>query len=105
MLAAASTAISHSTASGLNIQPVRPARIAANALPEWLKASFRPTRSVNIFWPTMPSEMAPIADGKTASALPITACAPAISQKFGKKDIATAPTATAIAAPTTNPRF
>ena len=53
----------------------------------------------------MPSEIAPIAAGKIASALPIAACAPAISQKFGKSDIATDPTATTTAAATINPRF
>jgi hypothetical protein len=49
--------------------------------------------------------MAPTAAGNTASALPITACAVATTQKFGNKDIATAPTATVTAATTINARF
>ena len=105
ILAAASTAISHSTARGATSHPATPAAMAVNTLPAWSNASFRPIRRVNILGPTMPSEMAAIADGNTASALPMAACAAAISQKFGKNDIAIAPTATAMADTTINPRF
>jgi hypothetical protein len=49
--------------------------------------------------------MAPTAAGNTTSALPITACAAATSQKFGDEDIATAPIATVTAAMTINARF
>ena len=53
----------------------------------------------------MPSEIAPIAAGKIASELPITACAPATSQNFGNKDMTRAPPATATAAATISARF
>jgi hypothetical protein len=49
--------------------------------------------------------MTPTAAGNTASALPIAARAAATTQKFGDKDIATAPTATVTAAMTINARF
>ena len=83
ILAAASTAISHSTARGATSHPATPAAMAVNTLPAWSNASFRPIRRVNILGPTMPSEMAAIADGNTASALPMAAWL--AMRQFGKK--------------------
>ena len=105
MLVAASAATSQRTARGARSHPATPAAIAVKALPAWLNASFLPTLLVNSSGPTIPKEIAPTAAGNTASALPITACAAATTQKFGNKDIATAPTATVTAAMTTNARF
>jgi hypothetical protein len=105
MLVAASAAMSQRTARGARSHPATPAAIAVKALPAWLNASFQPTLLVNSSGPTIPKEMAPTAAGNTASALPIAACAAATTQKFGDEDIATAPTATVMAAMTINARF
>src|ERR1700751_1774883 len=105
MLVAASAATSQRTARGARSHPATPAAIAVKALPAWLNASFLPTLLVNKEGPTIPKEIAPTAAGNTASALPITACAAATTQKLENKDIAAAPTAKVIATMTINARF
>src|ERR1700747_3101093 len=105
VLVAASAATRQRTPRGARIHPAPPAAIAVKALPAWLNASFLPTLLVNKEGPTIPKEIAPTAAGNTASALPITACAAATTQKFGSKDIPPAPTATVIAAMTISARF
>src|SRR5436305_13633079 len=105
MLVAASAATSQRTARGARSQPATPAATAVKALPAWLNASLLPTLLVNSSGTTMPKEMAPIAAGNTASALPIIACAAATTQKFGNKDIASAPSATVAAAVIINACF
>src|SRR6516162_3104371 len=97
MLVAASAATSQRTARGFGSQPASPAAIAVKALPARSNASFLPTLLVNSSGPTIPREIAPTTAGNTASTLPIAARAAATTQKFGDKDIATAPVTAAMA--------
>jgi hypothetical protein len=52
-----------------------------------LNASFLPTLLVNSSGPTIPKELALTVAGNTASALPITACAAATTQKLGTRTL------------------
>ena len=97
--------MSQSTAPGAMKYPESPATMAVTALPAWLKASLRPTRRVNRPRPTIPKLIAATANGKMASAIPLTACATAMDQNCGARAITVAAMATARALTAINVRF